>query len=62
MDDEQPRRNLHERTGKHLCIRCMSEVTAEEYFRNDFFCDACAAEEESFPLESTPGETRSDET
>ena len=62
MDDEAPRRNLHERTGKHLCIRCMSEISAEEYFRNDFFCDACAAEDQIFPLESTPGETRNDET
>ncbi|MEA2568967.1 MAG: hypothetical protein QOI24_968 [Acidobacteriota bacterium] len=40
----------------------MSEISAEEYFRNDFFCDACAAEDQTFPLESTPGETRNDET
>jgi hypothetical protein len=47
MDDDAPRRNLHERTGKHLCIQCMKEVPAEEYFGNDFFCDACAVREAS---------------
>jgi hypothetical protein len=56
MDDEQPRRHLRERSGKHLCIRCMKEVPAEEYFANDFFCDDCAAQDESFPLGSTPGD------
>ena len=34
----------------------MKEIPADEYFANDFFCDACVAAEESFPLESTPGD------
>ena len=55
MDDDT-RQPLRERTGKHVCIRCMKQIDAEEYFGNDFFCDACAAEDQSFPLESTPGE------
>jgi hypothetical protein len=45
MHDEPPPRKLNERTGKHYCIRCLAEVPAEEYFRNDHVCDKCAAEE-----------------
>ena len=42
QDDETPRQ-LPERTGCHKCIHCMAEVSDEEYFRNDFFCDVCAS-------------------
>jgi len=42
MHDEPPPRKLKERTGRHLCIRCLAEVPAEEYFRNDQVCDRCA--------------------
>jgi len=44
MDDSPPRR-LNERTGRHYCIVCLKEVAAEEYFRNDHICDACAAKD-----------------
>ena len=45
MHDEPPPRKLKERTGKHYCIRCLAEVPAEEYFRNDHVCDTCASED-----------------
>lgn len=41
-EDDEPLRNLRERTGKHLCIRCLAETPAEEWFANDHVCDACA--------------------
>jgi len=44
--DEGPPRLLNERTGIHKCIRCLREVPAEEYFRNDLICDECASKEE----------------
>ena len=53
MHHEPTPRQLGERTGKHLCIRCLAEVDAEEYLRNDHICDACAQEDE-YPLKSTP--------
>ena len=53
MDDEPPPRHLKERTGKHYCVKCMAEVAAEEYLRNDHVCESCAAEE-SYPLQTTP--------
>ena len=40
--DEELPRNLRERSGKHICIRCLKETEAEEWFANDFVCDACA--------------------
>jgi len=52
MDDSPPRW-LNERTGRHYCIVCLKEVAAEEYFRNDHICDACAAKDE-YPFASTP--------
>ncbi|MGZ7031556.1 MAG: hypothetical protein ACXVIJ_06235 [Thermoanaerobaculia bacterium] len=56
QDDETPRL-LPERTGKHRCIVCLKDVAEEEYFRNDFLCDACV-ERDEFPLQSTPEQTR----
>ncbi|HYS56234.1 MAG TPA: hypothetical protein VER58_20945 [Thermoanaerobaculia bacterium] len=53
MDDAPPRQ-LKERTEKHRCIKCLSEVPREEYLRNDFLCDNCAQAEDDFPLQSTP--------
>lgn len=53
MFDDVPRHNLSERTGKHVCVRCLREVETEEYFRNDHLCDKCAAEGD-YPLASTP--------
>jgi hypothetical protein len=60
MLDEDPPRQLSERTGKHRCIRCLAEVTAEAYQRNDHVCDACAAADE-YPLQSTPEAKGKDE-
>ncbi len=54
MLDEPTPRELPERTGKHFCVRCLSEVPADEYFRNDYLCDVCANSDE-YPLQSTPG-------
>lgn len=46
-------RRLPERTGKHRCVSCLAETPAEEFFRNDHVCDACAGQT-AFPLASTP--------
>ncbi|HEX7677825.1 MAG TPA: hypothetical protein VF713_06860 [Thermoanaerobaculia bacterium] len=48
---------MNERTGKHVCVRCLREVESEEYFRNDHLCDGCAAEGD-YPLASTPAPKR----
>lgn len=55
MHDTPPLRELHERTGRHFCVRCLAPVPAEEFFRNDHICDACA-ENNEYPLASTPDE------
>jgi hypothetical protein len=34
-------------------VKCLAPVAADEYFRNDHLCDACAGEDE-YPLKSTP--------
>ncbi|HEX7153459.1 MAG TPA: hypothetical protein VF618_18375 [Thermoanaerobaculia bacterium] len=54
LRDEPTPRKLGERTGKHYCVKCLAEVPAEEYLRNDHICDACASSDE-YPLKSTPG-------
>ena len=59
MHDDPPPRELPERTGKHLCVKCLAQIPAEEYFRNDHICDACAASDE-YPLASTPEEKKKD--
>lgn|GEM_PF-1531898 len=53
MDEELPRQRT-ERTGRHYCVKCLAEVPADEYLRNDHICDDCAAGDE-YPLKSTPG-------
>ena len=53
MQDDATPRGLTERTGRHLCVRCLRSIAAEEYFRNDHICDECAAKDE-YPLASTP--------
>ncbi|HVR38765.1 MAG TPA: hypothetical protein VMU84_06690 [Thermoanaerobaculia bacterium] len=50
--DDTPRK-LNERTGKHYCVRCLAETSADEYLRNDHICDDCASKDE-YPLKSTP--------
>ncbi len=44
---------MNERTGRHVCVRCLAEVATDEYLRNDHLCDACAADGD-YPLASTP--------
>jgi hypothetical protein len=44
LEDETPRQ-LAERTGKHLCVKCLAEVDSDECLRNDHLCDACAEKE-----------------
>ena len=51
--DDAPLRQLKERTEKHRCIKCLTEIPKDEYLRNDFLCDKCA-EFEEYPLQSTP--------
>ena len=45
MLEEETPRQLVERTGRHYCVRCLREVTLEEFLRNDHLCDACAETE-----------------
>jgi hypothetical protein len=53
MHEDPPPRELPERTGKHVCTKCLAVVPADEYFGNDHVCDACAAADD-YPLASTP--------
>ena len=53
MHDDPPPRELREKTGRHLCVKCLAQVPAQEYFRNDHICDDCASRDE-YPLASTP--------
>lgn len=53
MHDEPIARQLSERTGKHVCVKCLAAIPAEEFLRNDHICDACADDDE-YPLKSTP--------
>ncbi len=57
MADDFPRRTMNERTGKHVCVRCLREVEADEYFRSDHLCGRCAGEGD-YPLASTPAPKR----
>ena len=61
MHDEPLPRKLNERTGKHICIRCLAEVETEEYFRNDHVCDKCAAEDSTNEEQGTRNEERGKE-
>jgi hypothetical protein len=53
MHDEPLPCKLDERTGRHLCVRCLAEVSSEDFLRNDYVCNACAQQDE-YPLASTP--------
>ena len=35
-----------ERTGRHKCTICLKLVSADEFLRNEFLCDSCAAKDE----------------
>lgn len=56
MDEPTPR-GLPERTGRHVCTRCLAEVASEEYFANDHLCAKCA-EDGDYPLQSTPDQKK----
>ena len=58
MHDEPLPRKLNERSGKHLCTRCLAETPAEEYFANDHICDKCAAEDASNDERGTMNDER----
>jgi len=45
MQPDAPPRQLKEKTEKHYCVKCLSEVPRDEYLENDFLCDECAEEE-----------------
>ncbi|HVT45722.1 MAG TPA: hypothetical protein VMT00_15185 [Thermoanaerobaculia bacterium] len=55
IDEDDVPRNLPQRTGIHLCIRCLREVGPDEYYGNDHVCFECAGAIERYPLASTPG-------
>lgn len=54
-DLQQPLPKPREKTGKHKCTNCLKVISADEFLRNDFLCDDCAAKNE-YPLASTPND------
>ena len=60
MHDEPLPRKLNERTGKHICIICLAETPAEEWFANDHICAKCAEKESD--ERATPNESPSSTT
>ena len=60
FDDQTPR-HLKERTEKHYCVKCLSEVSADEYLRNDFLCDKCADVAERETMNDEQNEAMNDE-
>ena len=41
MEPDAVPKQLKEKSEKHYCVRCLREVANDEYFDNDFLCDAC---------------------
>lgn len=63
MSQDEIAKLLRERTGRHICIGCLRDIAADEFFRNDHMCDACSSGDSSYPLASSPESsetTRSD--
>jgi hypothetical protein len=60
MSLETPPRKQPERTGRHFCSHCLKEISSDEYFRGDFYCQECAENDQAFPLATTP-DAKSDE-
>ena len=58
MHDEPPPRKLNERTGIHVCIRCLAEIPGEEYFANDHVCQKCVEEDASNDERGTMNDER----
>ena len=50
---QQPLPRPREKTGRHKCTNCLKQISSEEFLKNDFLCDECAAKDE-YPLASTP--------
>jgi len=63
MNQDETAKLLRERTGRHICVGCLRDVAADEFFRNDHMCDRCANGDSSYPLASSPetAETRTSE-
>lgn len=63
MSQDEIAKLLRERTGRHICIGCLKDIAADEFFRNDHMCDTCSSGDRSYPLASSPessGTTQSD--
>lgn len=54
MSQDEIAKLLRERTGRHICIGCLRDVTADEFFRNDHMCDRCVNADSPYPLASSP--------
>jgi len=54
MSQDEIAKLLRERTGRHICIGCLRDVAADEFFRNDHMCDLCVNTDSSYPLASSP--------
>lgn len=54
MNDDEIPRGLPERTGRHRCVRCLSDVELNTWLGNDHHCDDCAEKAADFPFASTP--------
>lgn len=54
VNDDRPRVPPKERTGKHICIECLKEVPADDYFRNDHVCNECGQKKEEQKQDDSP--------
>lgn len=44
------------RTGKSRCVKCLDDISTEEFLANDHLCAVCHGRPEEYPLGSTPHE------
>jgi hypothetical protein len=42
------------RTGKSKCVKCLREISTEEFLTHDHLCAVCEVTPEEYPLGSTP--------
>lgn len=54
MNEEEAPIKLHELTGRHYCIQCLTRVERETYLANHFLCSNCAKTGATYPLATTP--------
>lgn len=45
---------MEPKNGKSKCVRCLAEISLEEFLENDHVCALCAGRND-FPLASTDG-------